>query len=178
MAFEQRSKKTAFQNPYYSISEEEYTLPNGSIGTYYGVRGLKTVFIVPMLNAKQIIITKQFRYLLQMESWEFPAGRIDPGESPIQAARRELEEESGYRAGAMYEIGTFAPCNGLSDEICNVFLATDLQPTAQQLEETEAVTVYVKGVDEFEDMINNNTVQDGMTIAAWTLTAKQRNLLT
>lgn len=178
MAFEQLSKKTVFENPYYSISEEEYTLPNKNVGTYYAVRGLKTVFVVPMLGVDQVIITKQFRYLLQSESWEFPAGRIDAGESPIQAARRELEEEAGYQAEALHEIGVFAPCNGLSDELCYVFLATDLQLTAQQLEDTEAVTVHVKTVDEFEDMINNNTVQDGMTIAAWALTAKQRNLLT
>lgn len=174
MAFEQTNKKVALENPYYTVFQEGYTLPNGREGTYFAVRGLKTVFVVPMLTVDKIIITRQFRYLLQAESWEFPAGRIDAGESPLQAAHRELEEESGYTANNLQEVGTFAPCNGLSDEMCHVFLAIDLNKTAQHLEDTEAVTVHVKTVDEFENMINNNTVQDGMTIAAWALTAKQR----
>ncbi len=175
MAFEQLSKKVAFSNPYYTVFQEGYVLPNGREGTYFAVRGLRTVFVIPMLEMDKIILTRQFRYLLQTESWEFPAGRIDDGESPLQAAQRELEEESGYRAEQLQEIGVFAPCNGLSDEVCHVFLATKLRQTKQQLEDTEAVSVHVKTVDEFEDMINNNTVQDGMTIAAWTISAKQRN---
>lgn len=176
MAFEQLSKKTVLENPYYTVFQEGYTLPSGREGTYFAVRGLKTVFVVPMLTADKIIITRQFRYLLQAESWEFPGGRIDAGESPLQAAYRELEEESGYIANTLQQVGIFAPCNGLSDEICHVFLATDLDRTEQQLEGAEAVTVHVKTVDEFQGMINNNTVQDGMTIAAWALTAKQRTI--
>lgn len=176
MAFEQTSKKVALENPYYTVFQEGYTLPNGREGTYFAVRGLKTVFVVPMATADQVIITRQFRYLLQADSWEFPAGRIDEGESPLQAAHRELEEESGYTSNNLQEIAIFAPCNGLSDEICHVFLATELNKTQQRLEDTEVVTVHVKTVDEFQDMINNNTVQDGMTIAAWALTAKQRKI--
>lgn len=174
MAFDQLSKKLVLKNPYYSVFQEQYSLPNGEEGTYFAVRGLQTVFIVPMTSPTQVVVTKQYRYLLQEDSWEFPAGRIDPGETPDQAAHRELEEEAGYRAKTIALVGTFGPCNGLSDEICYVFLATDLELTKQHLEMTEAMSVHRKTVDEFQHMVDNNTVRDGMTIAAWALTSKQR----
>lgn len=172
MPFKQLSKKVAFKNPYYSVYEEEYSLPNGAKSTYYAVRDLKTVFVVPLLNKSELILTKQYRYLYQNYSWEFPAGRIDPGETAEVAALRELEEESGYKAAHLKSIGWFAPCNGLSDEHCSVFLATELQYTTQQLEATEDITVAVIAIDEFERMIENSEVQDGMTLAAWTFAKK------
>lgn len=175
MAFEKLNQKIVLDNPYYKVLKEEYNLPNGKIGTYFAIRGLQTVFIIPMLSATKIIITKQFRYLMQTDSWELPAGRIDAGETPEAAALRELEEESGYRAEHLELAGLFVPCNGLSDETCYVFLATKLKKAKQKLEETEQITVYEKTVDEFDDMINNNTVRDGMTIAAWTMTHNLRN---
>src|SRR5690606_5026593 len=94
-------------------------------------------------------------------------GRVDPGETPEQAARRELEEESGYTAGVLKYAGWFAPCNGLTAEKSHVYFATNLTNVGQKLEDTEILEVQEMLVDEFESMINNNEARDGMSITAW-----------
>ena len=177
MAFEQLSQSEAHSNPYYTIYKEDYTLPNGETSTYYAIRNLRTVFVVPFISASEILLVKQFRYLYQEESWEFPAGRVDDGEDALVAAKRELQEESGYTAASMHHVGWFAPSNGLTDEHTDVYLATDLTQTNQQLDDTEAMTVHTVPIDEFERMIDNNTARDGMSIAAWRLIQAKRKEL-
>ncbi len=175
MAFEQLNQKKILDNPFYKIYKEDYSLPNGKTGVYYAVRGLRTVFIVPFLDKDTVVLTKQFRYLYQADSWEFPAGRIDEGETKEQAAARELLEESGYQANILKYVGWTAPCNGLSDEKQFIFIAADLTKTKAQPDETEQITTHELPVDEFERMIDNNKARDGMTITAWRLVQEQRN---
>ncbi len=174
MAFEQLSKESVLENKWYSVFKEEYTLPNSKTGVYYAIRGLVTVFIIPMLSADTALLTKQFRYLTQQDSWEFPAGKVDDGETPEQGALRELEEETGYKSTTLDKVGVFYPCNGLSDEVCHVYIARDLQKTQQELDDTEQLTVHEKSVDEINEMIDNNTVRDGMSITAWRMSESIR----
>lgn len=177
MPFKQQSQTEIHQNPYYKVYKEKYTLPQDKTGTYFAIRGLQTVFVVPMISSNEIVLLKQYRYLLQEYSWEFPAGKIDHPETVMAAAQRELVEESGYNAKKIDSAGWFAPCNGLSDEQCYVYLASDLKQTRQELEETEEISVHVKSVDEFERMIENNEIHDGMTITSWLMTKKLRQNL-
>lgn len=163
----QVSQSVAYTNPFYTVYDEEYVLADGEASHYYAIRGLQTSFVVPVLTPDTLILTKQFRYLYQEYSWEFPAGRVDPGETMEEAALRELNEEAGYKAGTLHYAGWFAPCNGLTDEQTHVFVATDLQLDEQNLDATEQIEVHQLQIDEFVQMIENNTARDGMTIAAW-----------
>lgn len=168
--FQTKSKKTVHKNPYYKVDHDKYVMPNKEIGDYYGIRGLRTVFVIPFLTKNKIIITKQFRYLCNRWSLEFPAGRIDKkGDTPLKAAHRELEEETGYKAAKMSKIALFTPCNGLSDERCYVYVATDLTKTQQQLDDSESIVVKTYTLDQFVKLIKNNSVWDGMTLASWQL---------
>lgn len=169
------SSVIGYTNPFFTVNEEQFELPNGTTGTYYAIRDLQTAFIVPMPDADTIIITKQFRYLFNDWSWEFPAGRVDPGEEPLQAAVRELQEEAGVIAGKLEYAGWFAPCNGLTAEKSYVYFATDLTYVEQELEDTEILEVVKMSVDEFEAMINNNQAKDGMSITAWRLVQQLRS---
>lgn len=157
-------------NPYYQISQEPYQLPNGEPGVYYGIRGLETVIVVPVLTDTQVVMVNQFRYLFNEYVLEFPAGRMEADEQPEQAAARELQEETGYQAGALVGAGWFAPCNGLSDERCHVFIARQLTLTVQQLDITEDMTVRLVERAALEDLIRSQQIHDGMTLAAWQLT--------
>lgn len=169
LANDQRMKTVVHENPFYSVTKEEYELPNGQKGVYFGIRGLRTAFVVPFLDEKTLVLTYQWRHLLNSFVWEFPAGRIDEGEEQKAAAARELEEEAGYRAGSLEYIGWYCPCNGLSDEHTYVFIARDLHKTEQHLDRIEYLSVHSKSIDEFESMINDDRVNDGMTLAAWQL---------
>ncbi len=162
-------KAIVHSNPYYSVSREDYQLPTGQTGIYYGIRGLRTAFVVPWLDDETLLLTYQWRYLLDRFVWEFPAGRVEPAEEPLTAAKREFEEETGYQAAQMNYVGWFSPCNGLSDEHTDVFVARQLQASEQHLENLEMISVKPLPVNEFERLIATNKIIDGMTLAAWQL---------
>lgn len=156
-------------NPYYGVSEEPYTLPNGKSATYYGIRGLRSVMIVPVFADQSLGLISQWRYLYNCAVIEFPAGRAEVDEPIVAAAKRELLEETGLVANELKEVGWFAPCNGLTDEHCTVFLASGLTATAQHLDATEQITLTITALNEFKQMIVAKKIQDGMTLAAWAL---------
>lgn len=165
--------KIDYQNPFYTVSKEAYQLPNGRTGIYYGIRGLVTVFVVPLLSATELVMVNQFRYLYNSYILEFPAGRVEAGESPEAAARRELKEEAGFNAADVKPLGWFGPCLGISDERCHVFLATQLQPVTVQLDATEDMQVKIVERTDFENMVKQQQIIDGMTLAAWQLAQTQ-----
>lgn len=160
------------RNPFYAVSEEPYTLPNGTAGTYYAIRGLRTAMVVPVFSNGSLGLISQWRYLYNCEVIEFPAGRVEPDEPIAVAARRELQEETGLIADQLDEVGWFAPCNGLTDEHCTVFLARGLTSAKQSLDVTEQIKLTITTIDDFEKMIDNHQIQDGMTLAAWILVKK------
>lgn len=162
-------KTIVHSNPYYAVSKEDYRLTNGTRGVYYGIRGLRTAFIVPFMTETTLVLTYQWRYLLNQSVWEFPAGRVEPDEEPAVAAARELEEEAGVHAGELRHIGWYSPCNGLSDEHTDVFVARHLTKTQQRLDAIEQMSVHEISIDKFEAMIKAGDIHDGMTLAAWQL---------
>jgi ADP-ribose pyrophosphatase len=133
------------------------------------VRGLETVFIVALTPADDIICVRQWRYLFNERMLEFPAGSMNRGETPLQAAQRELAEETGYSGVDWKEITWFAPCNGLSDERCHVFLVRAVTPAQAQPEASEDITVERHSSRAIDDLIQQQSITDGMTLAAWQL---------
>jgi ADP-ribose pyrophosphatase len=89
--------------------------------------------------------------------------------TPLENAIKELREETGIIAGKMIPIGTFNPCNGITNEICSVYIAKDLSFTEQHTEETEDIEIIHVNMDECISMIQLGEIWDGMTLASWTL---------
>lgn len=174
--FKRLNQTVAYTNPYYTVYNEEYRLPNGETATYYGIRGTSTSLVIPLLNPTTLVLVKQFRYLFQEEFWEFPTGRIEANEAAEVGAQRELEEETGYHANMLEYLGWFAPCRGLSDERCRVFVGTELTAGRQHLDSTEVLTVHAIPVQQFDAMITSNEITDGMTLAAWSLYKEKNNI--
>ncbi len=123
--------------------------------------------VLPVLESGELVMIKQFRYLMGRTSLELPAGGIKRGMTPLATAQQELREEAGFVAERWEEIGRFAPCNGLSNELCHVFLATDLQQTAVEPESTEEMEVLHVSVASVTEMIRAGEVWDGMTLASF-----------
>lgn len=123
------------------------------------------VVTVPMLTEHQILFVRQHRYPFDKRLLELPAGKVDPGESPEACAVRELEEETGYRAGRIQKLCQIYPSPGYCDEVIHLYLATDLLRTQQALEiEEESITVETYTLDEAVQMIKAGDLLDAKSM--------------
>ena len=124
------------------LSIEEVRLPNGNTATLELIRHPGASAVVPVDAAGNVILVRQYRHATGSWLLEVPAGTFDyPGEPPEDCARREVEEETGYRAGRLVPLGWIWTTPGFTDEKIWLYLALELVPTRSALEEDEVLTV-------------------------------------
>ena len=131
---------------------------------------------VPLVDSNTLLLIRQFRYPMNEVLYEFPAGKLNEGEDPQVCARRELEEETGYTAGAIQRLGRIYTSPGFCSEILHLFLATGLSRTAggPRLEEGEfGLSVEPTSVAKVAVMIENGTIVDAKTICGFHLALKK-----
>jgi ADP-ribose pyrophosphatase len=115
-----------YRNPHIAFRKDSVSTPAGSPGEYGVVERPGGVFIVAMTADHSICLIRQFRYPVQLSTWEVPAGGIDGSEDKLVAAQRELAEEAGLKADDWELLGVFFPAPGYSSESSHVFLAQGL----------------------------------------------------
>jgi ADP-ribose pyrophosphatase len=158
------ARSTLHKGRVFELVSENITLENGVTTDMEFVHHPGATAIVPMLNKAEIILIKQYRHTLRDYIWEIPAGTLDPNESPIACAQRELIEETGYSAQNWQQLGEITPVPGYSDERIWIFLANEMQAAAQNLDEDEIVNVHKVRFDEAINMIHHGEIQDSKTI--------------
>jgi ADP-ribose pyrophosphatase len=121
--------------------------------------------IIPMLDRTHVILLNQYRHALGQYIWEIPAGTLDPRESAISCAKRELIEETGFSAEQWHSLGEIMPVPGYSDERIYVFLATGLRPAERHLDEDEIIQEHKVNCDEALNMIRRGEIRDAKSIA-------------
>jgi ADP-ribose pyrophosphatase len=127
------------------------------------------VVVVPVLADGSVVVIRNERFAVGEELCEFCAGMIDPGEAPEAAAGRELIEETGYSAGKLVSLGWFYTGPGSTTEVMHAFLATELKPVGQDLEEYENIRTELVSLERLEEMIATGALHDGKSISAWAL---------
>lgn len=163
------SSENIFINPWWIYKVDKYLFPNGSEGEYHYVYTSGSAFIIPVMDDRRLIMVSQYRYLNDRFSLEFPGGGIKSGQKPADVARKELIEETGFD-GELEFIGIFNPFNGVTNEICHVFIARDLKSSDEfKKDESEEFEMHFLSIDEVEEKIRTNEIYDGMTMAAWAL---------
>jgi ADP-ribose pyrophosphatase len=125
-----RASRYLFESRWYKLRQDEVSLPDGTPITYTLIEHPGYAMVVPVLDDGRVILERIYRYPLQATTLECPSGGLD-GQPPEQAARRELEEETGWLAGSMTLLGAFFGSSGMSDERFHVFLAQQLSATGQ-----------------------------------------------
>ena len=136
---------------------------------YHYVHTNGSSLLIPVNNDGKIILVKQYRYLNKKFSIEFPCGGVKDDHTFIETADLELQEETKFKSGQLTKIGEFNPFNGVTDEICNVFMATKLSDSFLESDDTEELEVHFYYPDEINQLISSGEIWDGMTIAAWQL---------
>lgn len=151
--------------------------PDGSAGELEIIRHPGAAAIValdpPDANGNhgqpRVVLIHQYRYAAGGFVWEVPAGKLDPGEEPETCAARELEEETGYRAGSLERLGAIHTTPGFTDEVIHLFLATGLEPGSANHGPSEFIERHAVGLDRAMEMIDRGEITDGKTICALAL---------
>jgi len=139
--------------------------PDGHISQREYVRHPGAVVVVPLLDDGQVLLERQYRYPLRRTFIEFPAGKIDPGESLLACAQRELMEETGYHADQWLHLGGFHNAIGYSDEKIEVFLARELVHVSDpRTDAGEVLAVFSVPWEQVLDWARDGTVTDVKTI--------------
>lgn len=149
----------------FSVEERTYPRPDGSPIVRQVVVHPGAVVILPLIDEPRIIMIHNFRYSVEEELLELPAGTIDPGEHPDVTAARELEEETGYRAARIAPLVRFYSSPGITNERMHAYVATDLRHVGARPEETERIRVEIFPLDTVRDLLRHGRIRDGKTIA-------------
>jgi ADP-ribose pyrophosphatase len=163
--FERRSREVLVSNEWHRYCRDRYTRTDGSVGSYYYIDMRGACGVIPLFEDGTTAVLRVHRYLLDRTLWEFPIGGIEEGETPLDAAQKELRQEAGLLAAEWHAIGTFAPYKGVSNELTHFFVARGLTATAQQLEPSEAITVHRMRLAEARARIVEQEIGDGQSMA-------------
>ena len=163
------SSKVSYQGKVFSVTTDEVTEPGGVTGTRDVIRhnGSVVVFAVDRSGNPDdptILLERQYRHAAGQFLLELPAGRIEPGEAPLAAAKRELIEETGFRAGKWSKLVQYYASPGFLSEYFNVFLAENLSVGEAQPEEDEKIELVQVPLSELRAMILSGKIVDGKTI--------------
>jgi ADP-ribose pyrophosphatase len=164
---------TVYNGRVFSVETGTRRFPNGQEHHVDIVRHAPSVVLIPVDDEGRVIIVKQYRAPLDREIWEFPAGRLNEGESPEDAARRECEEEIGCVPHRLERVGALYPAPGFCDEELIFFRATDLRtPPAgspNKPDEDEDITTRTIAVADAREMLARGEIVDLKTAYALTL---------
>jgi ADP-ribose pyrophosphatase len=161
------SSKTVYKGKVFSVTSDKVQEPNGVTATRDVIRHSGSVVILAVDETgdePRVLLERQYRYAAQEYLWELPAGRIDPGESALAGAKRELIEETGYRAKKWKRVLFFYASPGFLNETMSIFLARDLTSGEAAPEEDESIECHLVPLSEGLDMIFNGKIHDGKAI--------------
>jgi len=165
--FEEKTLRTEpiFQGKVISLQVDTVRLPNGETATREIVRHPGAVAVIALVDDRMLVV-EQFRKPLGRSQVEIPAGKLDPGEAPETAAKRELEEETGYACASLAKLSSFSTSPGFADEIIHVYVAEGLTKGQAHLDEDEFLDCEAITFEEAQRYIREGRIGDAKTLIA------------
>lgn len=155
---------TIYKGRVVEFNLEEAHLPNGQTVKLEILRHPGASAVIPLQEDGRVVMIRQYRHAVGGSIYEIPAGRLDPGESPLDCAQRELAEEVGRRAARWEPLGMIWTTPGFTDEKIHFFLARELSAVSQSLEKDEVIEVVTMPLEKTVSMIQSGEINDGKTI--------------
>ena len=168
------SEESVFDGVLLHVRKDEVELPNGHKSVREWIKHPGASAIVPLLPDDQIILVRQFRYPVGQVTLEVPAGKLDKvGEDPIECAKRELSEETGYTAGKIWKLTTIATTVGFTDEYIHLYAATDLTAGDKHPDSDEFINAVKVPLIAAVQMVESGKIFDAKSAVSILLLAKQ-----
>ena len=147
--------------------QDTVKLPNGNVATWDFVGNKGAAAVLPVMNDGKIIMVRQYRNAIDRETVEIPAGGLNTPDEPTRnAATRELEEETGYKTQDLEFLISIKTTVAFCNEYIDIYVARNLQPSKQNLDEDEFINVEMYSVDELCEMIYAGKIEDSKTVSA------------
>jgi ADP-ribose pyrophosphatase len=159
-------QRTLLETRRFSVVEETVTRPDGKMASCQFVKHPGSVAILPILDDGRVCLIHSRRLTVDKMLVEIPAGTREPNESPLETARRELAEETGYRAAQFDELATYYPSPGVLSERMWIFVARGLTEGAHAREENEEIENYVVSWEDVLAMVDQGEIEDSKTLIA------------
>jgi len=154
------------EGPLLKIDLDEVELPGGAVARLESIRHPGAAAALPFLADGRVLLVKQYRHAMGGWILEIPAGKLDDGEAPESCAVREVEEEVGYRAGALTPLGAIFTTPGFTDEVIWLYEAHGLEKTELAHEVDEVIEVLTWEFDEAVRAVHDGRIRDGKSVAA------------
>lgn len=158
------SGEQVYDGHFLKLHRDKVTLPNGETTFREYIKHPGAVVILPLFADGTVLLERQFRYPLGKVVIEFPAGKLDINEDPLECAKRELKEETGYTANSWQFVSTIHNAVAYSDEHLEIFLAQDLQSGESNLDDGEFLETYRAPLSELLNAVKSGQVTDVKTI--------------
>ena len=172
--YELLASKRVYDGKLLRIDRDRVRLPNGRETDLEIIRHPGASAIVPFVSEDEILMVRQLRYAIGGYILEIPAGTLNAGEDPETCAGREVEEEVGHRAGRLERLGAIYTTPGFTDEIIHLWVARDLQPSTQNLDHDEVLSVERISFDEALRKVRDGSILDSKTVCALLLAREAR----
>ena len=171
MSAERLSSEQVFKGKVFSVDRDKVRMPNGRTVSVDVVRHAKSVVLVPVPESGKVILIRQYRYAVNAFLWELPAGSVDEGETPEQAARRECHEEIGLVPTTVVRLSAMFPTPGYCDEEMVFFRLSGLEHTdeAAEVDEDEDIESRTFDLRDAREMIRRGEITDMKTLVGLSL---------
>ena len=161
------SEKLIHKGNFIDFVNIDVTLPNGKNANRDVIKHPGASAIIAFLDEENIILVEQFRLPLNKVLLEIPAGKLDKNEEPMDCAKRELQEETGYIAKDIEYLGSIATAPGFCDEIIHLYKAWNLVKGEKNEDEDEFTNVKILNIKDVKNMIKNGDIIDGKTVSVF-----------
>lgn len=158
------NSEIAWRGKIFDVERLQVRLPNGHTSVRDVVRHRGAAAVVALTTSGKIALVRQYRTSLGRVTVEIPAGKLDPGEDPLECAKRELKEETGFVAGRIAYLTTIATSCGFADELIHIYLATQLSFEGARPDDDEFLNVDLVPVGELVDAVLDGKIEDAKTV--------------
>jgi len=168
---ERTNSERVFTGKVFNVDRDRVTMRNGRVTTVDVVRHPRSVVLVPVPESGHVILVRQYRYAVNADLWELPAGSVDEGETPEQAARRECHEEIGLVPTTVVRLSAMYPTPGYCDEEMVFFRCAGLEKTDEQaqVDEDEDIEARTFELRDAREMIRRGEIVDMKTVVGLAL---------